>query len=206
MSIVSNTNYSSIEATSIMILRLKLTRDKQQSSASKKVVPMANFEDFYTKTMCLPLSAPNSPMKAACNPPTPKSTGAIGNWLKKAKFYEKKPAPISPIRAACCSLSTSKSTGAIGKWMKRARFHKKKHSSLLMAGELRKASTTQQYRQRKGGFPLAATKKGRSSVEFNSMSAFRAQWSNGPSRDQHVNREVFARRLQRGTLVIKTRK
>jgi hypothetical protein len=169
MTIVPNTDYSSIDATSIQLLMLKLMRE-QQSSASKKVLPMVNLEDYQTKILSLSLLAPISPIRAAYSPSTSKSTGAIGKWLKKAKF------------------------------------HKKKHASLLMGGGLlRKASTTQQSRQRKAGFPLAATKRG-SLVTAHSMSTFHAQWSNGASHDQHVNREVFARRLHRGTLVIKPRK
>jgi hypothetical protein len=109
-------------------------------------------------------------------------------------------APVDSIPAAC-SPSTSKST---------AKFYEKHDASPLMAGGLlRKASTTQQSRQRKGArFPLAATKKRSSSVvKAHSMRTFRAQWSNGASSgDQYVNREVFARRLQRGTLVVKTRR
>jgi hypothetical protein len=159
MSIVTNTDYSSIDATSILLM--KLMRE-QQSSASKKVVPMVNFEDY--QSTCLSVPAPIDSIRAVCSPSTSNSTGIIGNWLKESKVYDEK------------------------------------HASLLLGGELRKASTTQQSRQRKG-FPLAATKN-RSLVKPHSMRRFRAQWSNGASRgDQHVNREVFARRLQRGTLL-----
>ena len=162
MNIVTNTDYSSIDASSSIQLLMELMRE-QQSIASKKVVSMLNFEDCQTKIMSLSLPAPISHIRADSSPSTSKSTGAIGNWLKKSKF------------------------------------HQKKHASLLMGGGLlRKASTTQQSRQRKAGFPLAATKKG-ASVKAHSMKTFRAQWSNGASRNQ---REVFARRLQRGTLVV----
>ena len=104
-----------------------------------------------------------------------------------------------------CSLSKSKLTGDIGDWLKQGKFDDKQHlTSLLLGRGPRKASTMQQSRQLQG-FPLAATKK-RSSVKADSMRTFRAQWSDGASRDQYVNREVFARKLQRGTFVLKTRK
>ena len=160
MSIATTIDYSSIDANSILIMKLGM-REQQASAASKNVVSMLNFQDYQTKTMY--------PIRTACNPSTPKFTGCIGNWLKQAKFFDT-------------------------------------HTPPLLEGELRKASSTvQQTRQRKGIPPLAATKK-RSLVKAHSMRTFRDQWSNGASRDQHVNREVFARKLQRGTLVVKTRK
>jgi hypothetical protein len=165
MHAATDTDYSSIDATSLLLMNLMRG---QQSSTSKKVVPMVNFQDYQTKSMSLPISM--NPIRSACSPSTSKFTGSIGNWLKDAKFNDKH---VS--------------------------------SSLLLGGDLRKASTMQQSRQRKG-FSLAATKK-RSLVRAHSMRTFRDQWSNGASRDQHVNREVFARKLQRGTLVVfKTRK
>jgi hypothetical protein len=152
MSIVTNNDYSSIDATSILLM--KLMREQQSRSASQELV---NSEDSQTQAMFPPSTS------------TP-FTGVIGDWLKDAKFNEKHGA------------------------------------SLLVGGGLRNASTMQQQsRQRKlGGFPLAARKK-RSLVKAHSMRMFRALWSNGASRDQHVNREVFARKLERGTLVVKTR-
>jgi hypothetical protein len=255
MSIATNTDYSSIEASSILLMTLM--SKEQQASASKKVVPMVvNFEDYQTMDMCLSLMrAPIYSIQADLSPSSSKSVVSIGKWLEEAKVVTTKvnlPAPNHSIRGADCSPSTtSKSTGAIGNWLKEAKlvpklnfedyqtktmclsltapvdsipaacspsaskstakFHEKHadHASPLMAGGLRKASTTQQSRQRKGArFPLAATTKRSSSVvKAHSMRTFRAQWSYGASSgDQHVNRERFARRLQRGTLVVKTRR
>ena len=119
--------------------------------------------------------------------------------------YQTETSSMCPIRTAC-SPSTSKVTGGIGNWLKQAKFDDKHRASLLLGGGLRKESTMQQSRRRKGFPPLAATRKKRSLVKAHSMRTFRDQWSNGASRDQHVNREVFARKLQRGTLVVKTRK
>jgi hypothetical protein len=164
MNIMANADYSSIDNANSILVLMKLIRE-QQSNASKKVVPMVNFDDYQTKTMSLP--APISSIRAVCSPSTSTSTGGIGTWLKEAKLYEK-------------------------------------HASFLRGG-LRKASTMQRSQGQLKSFPLAATKK-RSLVKAHSMRTFRALWSNGTSRDQHVNREVFARKLQRGTLVVKTRK
>ena len=111
---------------------------------------------------------------------------------------------MCPIRTAC-SPSTSKLTGGIGNWLEQAKFDDKHRTSLLLGGGPRKASTIKQSPRRKAFPPLAATKK-RSLVKAHSMRTFRDQWSNGASRNQHVNREVFVRKLQRGTLVVKTRK
>jgi hypothetical protein len=272
MNIETNTVYSSSEATSILLMTL-MDRE-QQSSASKKVVPMVNFEDYRTMDICLSLMRdPIYSIRADSSPSTSKSAVALGKWLEEAKVVTTKvnlPAPNHSIRADCSPSTTSKSTGAIGNWLKEAKlvpmvkstgaigkwlkeaklvpklnfedyqtktmclsltapvdsipaacspsaskstakFHEKHadHASPLMAGGLRKASTTQQSRQRKGArFPLAATTKRSSSVvKAHSMRTFRAQWSYGASSgDQHVNRERFARRLQRGTLVVKTRR
>ena len=167
MNIVTNFDYSSIDATSIILM--KVVMREQQSRASQKMVSMVNLQDYQTETMSL--SNPNFPIRAASSPSTSKVKGGIGNWLKQAKFDDKQHVLIP---------------------------------SLLLGGRLREASTMQQSRRLKG-FPLAATKN-RSLVKGHSMRTFRDQWSNGASRDQHVNREVFARKLQRGTLVVKTRK
>jgi endogenous inhibitor of DNA gyrase (YacG/DUF329 family) len=270
MNIATNTVYSSSEATSILLMTL-MDRE-QQSSASKKVVPMVNFEDYRTMDICLSLMRdPIYSIRADSSPSTSKSAVALGKWLEEAKVVTTKvnlPAPDHSIQADLSPSTTSKSTGAIGNWLKEAKlvpmvkstgsigkwlkeaklvpklnfedyqtktmclsltasvdsiraacspstskstakFYEKPDASPLMAGGLRKASTTQQSRQRKGArFPLAATKKRSSSVvKAHSMRTFRAQWSNGASSgDQYVNREVFARRLQRGTLVVKTRR
>jgi hypothetical protein len=165
MSIVANTDYSSIDATSILLMKLMSRREQRQSIA---------------QTMFM--SAPIDSIRTACGPSTSTFTastftGGIGNWLKDAKFNEK---------------------------------HHGRASFLVGGGGgLRKNALTimqQQSRQRsKWSFPLAATKK-RSLVKVHSMRMFRDLWSNGASRDQHVNREVFARKLERGTLVVKTRK
>jgi hypothetical protein len=161
MSIATTADYSNIDATSILIMKMVM-REQQSSAASKNVVSMVNFQDYQTKTMY--------PIRTACKPSASTFTGGIGNWLKHAKFYDTHSPPP------------------------------------LLGGELlRKASTVQQSRQRKGIPPLAATKK-RSLVKAHSMRTFRDQWSNGASRNQHVNREVFVRKLQRGTLVVQTRK
>jgi hypothetical protein len=166
MSIVANTDYSSIDATSILLMKLMSRREQRQSIA---------------QTMFM--SAPIDSIRTACGPSTSTFTastftGGIGNWLKDAKFNEKQ------------------------------QHHGR--ASLLVGGGLlvlRNAPTMQQQsRQSKWSFPLAATKK-RALVKAHSMRTFRALWSNGASsRDQHVNREVFARKLERGTLVVKTRK
>jgi hypothetical protein len=120
----------------------------------------------------------------------------------QTKTIPLQPAPIYSIRNAC-SPSTSKSTtGGIGNWLKEAKLYDQ-HASLLRGGLRRKASRTKQLSRERKGFPLAATKN-RSMLRLHSMRTFRALWSNGASRDQHVNREVFARKLQRGTLIAKT--
>jgi hypothetical protein len=198
-----NTDCSSIDATSILLMKLM---KEQQSNASKKGT-------ITTAMRILTLNTDNSSIDAASillmKLKREQQSSVSKKVVTKMLTFEDQQTKTIPIPHSirpACSPSTSKSTGAIGNWLKKAKFHEK-HASLPRqgGGGLRKASTTQQFRQEQKGFLLAATKKG-SSVKAHSMSTFRVQSSNGTSRDQYVNREVFARRLHRdsATLVVKT--